>query len=69
MSTPQASSPGINPITVSVKQAAQMLGLSTAHTYRLLEDGKVESRYSGRRRLVLVDSLHKYVDSLPHTAA
>lgn len=54
-----------DPITVTVKGAAQMLGLSNWSVYKLLDQGKVESRYKGTRRLVVVESLREYVAGLP----
>lgn len=55
----------VSPIFVSVKDAARMLGISPWSCYQLLNDGKVESRYHGRRRLVVVTSLRAYADALP----
>lgn len=55
----------LSPIFVSVKQAAQMLGISAWVVYQLLDEQKIESRYQGRRRLVLVTSLREYADNLP----
>jgi excisionase family DNA binding protein len=54
-----------SPIFVSVKQAAQMLNLTTWSVYKLLDDQAIESRYHGRRRLVSVESVHAYAESLP----
>lgn len=59
------SEDSLTPIFVSVKQAAQMLGLSTWVCYQLLDQQKIASQYQGRRRLVRVDSLREYADSLP----
>ena len=58
---------GLEPIFVSVKDAAAALGLSTWQMYQLLDDEArpVDSRYQGRRRLVSVESLRKYADTLP----
>lgn len=53
------------PIFVSVKQAAQALGISPWTCYQLLDAGEIESRYQGRRRLVVVQSLHDYASGLP----
>lgn len=52
-------------IFVSVKETSDMLGLSRAQTYALLNDGVIESRYFGRRRLVVLDSLREFADNLP----
>lgn len=60
-----SDTPGITPIFISVKQAARALGISDWVCYQLLDEGKIDSRYQGRRRLVRVSSLHEYADSLP----
>lgn len=58
--------PGLSgPLLVSVKDAAAALGISTWSCYQLLDAQKIESRYIGRRRLVEVESLRKYVKNLP----
>jgi hypothetical protein len=61
------SNTGIEPIFVSVKEAAQALGVSTWALYELLDDEArpIDSRYKGRRRLVSVKSLREYAESLP----
>lgn len=59
----------IEPIFVSVKDAAKALGLSTWSMYQLLDAKAVESQYHGRRRLVSVTSLREYAASLPTTQA
>lgn len=61
----QVTDGGLTPIFISVKQAAQMLGISPWSCYQLLDSGAVESRYHGRRRLVRVESLRQYADRLP----
>ena len=55
----------ITPIFVSVKQAAQMLNLTTWSVYKLLDEQAIESRYHGRRRLVSVESVRAYAENLP----
>ena len=55
----------LDPIFVSVKQAAQALSISPWLCYQLLDEGKIASQYQGRRRLVRVDSLRAYADNLP----
>ena len=57
----------IQPIFVSVKEAARILGLTTWSVYQLLDAQKIASQYHGRRRLVRVESLREYADSLPDT--
>lgn len=58
----------VDPIYVSVKEAARILGLSTWSIYQKLDQQVIESRYDGRKRLVVVDSLRKYAAALPATA-
>lgn len=57
----------LQPIFVSVKQAAVLLGLTTWSVYKLCDDGKVESRYHGKRRLVVLASVQEYAAGLPDT--
>jgi excisionase family DNA binding protein len=59
----------ITPIFVSVKEAARMLSLTTWSVYKLLDEQAIKSQYHGRRRLVSVESLHEYAESLPTTPA
>lgn len=56
---------GIDPIFVSVKQAADALGLTPWSVYKLLDKQAIESQYHGRRRLVVVKSLRDYAAGLP----
>ena len=65
MSKPDTTS--LDPIFVSVKQAAEMLNVTPWSMYQLLNEPKcpVDSRYFGKRRLVNVESLREYAASLP----
>lgn len=56
--------PPIEPIFVSVKQAAEALGVTPWQTYKLLDEQLIDGRYLGRRRLVNVESLREYAASL-----
>lgn len=53
------------PLLISVKEMATMLGISRNQAYVLLDQGRIESCYMGRRRLVVLRSVHKFVDGLP----
>jgi hypothetical protein len=56
----------LDPMYVSVKEAAKFLGdISTWQVYALLDGKKIESRYQGRRRLVVAKSLQAYAEALP----
>lgn len=53
------------PLTVTVKQAAELIGVSTWQIYQLLGQDKIEGRYLGRKRLIMYASLKSYVEALP----
>jgi excisionase family DNA binding protein len=57
----------IEPIFVSVKEAARLLAVSTWTIHQLIhaEDPAIESALHGRRRLVSVESLRAYAATLP----
>lgn len=55
----------IDPIFVSVKEAAKALSITPWSVYQKCDAGLIESRYFGKRRLVSVDSLRAYANSLP----
>lgn len=55
---------GIEPIFISVKEAARVLGISPWSCYQLLDEQRIDSRYQGRRRLVVVESLREYAANL-----
>lgn len=59
----------VDPIFVSVKEAANIVGLSPWTMYQLLDAKAIESRYAGRRRLVSVESLKAYAERLPTEAS
>lgn len=58
-------SEGIDPIFVSVKEAAKALAISPWAMYQLCEKQEIASQYQGRRRLVVVKSLREYAANLP----
>jgi len=51
-----------DPITVRVPTAVRMLGLSRSKFYMLLADGEFEIVKVGRCTLVVVASLHRFVE-------
>lgn len=60
------SAQSMDPILITVDQAAEVLGLSNWRIYDLLNKGEIESRYLGRgTRRVVVESLREYVAGLP----
>lgn len=54
-----------DPIFVSVAEAARILGLSRAQVYHLCDAQQIETRYFGKRRLVVLDALHRFAEALP----
>lgn len=62
-----SETPSIDPIFVSVKEAARAINVSPWVMYQLLDEQPpaVVSRYKGRRRLVDVESLREYARNLP----
>lgn len=58
------------PLLVSVKQAAELLGGLSEKTVRDLQnDGTLESAYVGRLRKIPYESLKRYAAGLPNQAA
>lgn len=52
-------------VFVSTKETARLLGVSRNHIYELLDRGQIESRYIGRRRMVVNASLQAFIAGLP----
>lgn len=55
----------MSPLAVSPPEAARMIGLSRSSLYLLFREGKVVPRKSGKRTLVLVEDLQRYLSELP----
>ena len=58
---PEVAHAPAEPLCVSVREAARLLGLSQAYVYELLDAKKITEVRSGRRRLVVLSSLREYV--------
>lgn len=56
---------GPPPLAVGVLDAARMLGLGLTSLYALFRTGDLVARKSGKRTLVLVVDLQRYLDDLP----
>lgn len=52
-------------LAVGVLDAARMLGVSRSTLYALFRSGDIAARKSGKRTLVLVADLQRYLDQLP----
>lgn len=55
----------VEPVSVSVADAAKLLGISTWNAYQLCDQGHLDARYAGRRRLVSYASVKAYFAALP----
>lgn len=55
----------MNNIAVGVPEAAEMIGIGRSSLYTLFREKKLAPRKSGKRTLILVEDLRRYVDSLP----
>lgn len=60
--------PELDPIFVTVKEAARILGVSSWTMYMRLDQQAIASRYEGRKRLVSYASLKAYAANLPTVA-
>lgn len=54
-----------NPISVTIIEACKLSGISRSYLYLVLARGGIRSVKAGKRRLVLVDSLRTWLQSLP----
>jgi hypothetical protein len=63
--TSTQSSPRNNAISCDIPTACKLSGISRSYLYLVLARGEVVSVKAGRRRLVLVDSLRAWLQSLP----
>lgn len=54
--------PPLERITVRVSEAAQLLSVSRAALYRLLNEGEIEASKSGQKTLIHVSSIKAFVE-------
>lgn len=54
----------MQPLAISVADAAQMIGLGKTRTWALIASGELATVKIGRRTLVKVDSLRSLVDGV-----
>jgi excisionase family DNA binding protein len=63
----EAPTPGPLPVTISVEEAAALLGIGRTIAYGLVLGGQLRSVKIGRRRLVVRASIEEYVTRLETT--
>ena len=52
-------------LAISIAEAARRLGLGRTRVYELIGEGRLKIRKCGRRSLVAVADLERFVDELP----
>ena len=52
-------------LTLSLEGATEYSGLTRSKLYELMGDRVIEARKSGRRVLIVTDSLRQYLEGLP----
>ncbi|PCI46350.1 MAG: excisionase [Alphaproteobacteria bacterium] len=52
----------MEPITLSINDAAKALSLGRTSIYALIREGKLEAIKLGRRTLIKVESLHRLIE-------
>lgn len=55
----------MEPLLMSVAEAARFLGISRWSIFQGLRDGKLSARKFGRRTLVTVESFRRHAETLP----
>ncbi|MDF2810485.1 MAG: excisionase [Microvirga sp.] len=53
----------MEPVTISVRDAAKAIGIGRVTLYKWIDEGKVESIRVGGRRLIKVESVRKLVEA------
>lgn len=56
-------------IAVSIRDAARISGLSRSAIYLRIGEGRIDARKSGCRTLIMIDSLKRYIESLPQVSS
>lgn len=58
----------MNKISVTIPEAVEMSGLSRSSLYGLFKSGQIRPRKHGKRTLVMVEDLKRYLENLPVAA-
>ena len=53
------------PFAATVADAVKLSGITRTELYRLLGEGAIKAKKSGRRTLIMMDSVREYVRGLP----
>lgn len=52
-------------VAVTVEQALQLMGISRSQFYRELAAGRINARKVGKRTIVPMDEIRRWVENLP----
>ena len=52
-------------LSVTVPEAVEMTGIGRSSLYALFKEKKITPRKNGKRTLILVEDLKRYVENLP----
>lgn len=52
----------MEPITISINDAAKALGLGRTSIYALINEGRLETVKFGRRRLIKTETIRRLID-------
>lgn len=52
-------------LSVTIPEAVQLTGIGRSSLYTLFKEKKLTPRKSGKRTLILVEDLKRYVENLP----
>lgn len=55
-------------IAVTIPEAVSMSGIGRTALYKIFNEGGLKPRKAGRRTLILVEDLERYLKSLPEAA-
>lgn len=58
----------MNKISVTVAEAAEISGISRSGLYNLFKAGEIKPKKAGKRTLIMVDDLKRYLENLPVAA-
>lgn len=59
----------MNPIAITLRDAAVLSGIGRTSLYKLFTEGKLTPRKAGKRTLILVSELEAYLKNLPKGGA
>jgi excisionase family DNA binding protein len=57
----------IEPIAVSIQEAVRLSGVGRSSIYEAVNRGEIPIRKRGRRSLVMVEDLRRWIETLPST--